>query len=243
MITFKQFVSESINDKGRLKALFVIGLPGAGKSYTISKLRGEISPLIVNTDRAAEFLSAKWGEKVSSSTWKDFRDSAHRMTKGSLKNYVNGLLPLFVDGTSNNVSNILHRIGILESLGYDVGVVFVHTSLETAIKRAKQRAASTSREVDEEFIKLVYDQNEENAAFLKNKVPFFRKIDNDTDELTNEAMLKAFKQVQKFFEEPINNPVGVRLIKQMQENKVKYMSPEIIPMQVLDNKIAGWYKV
>ena len=58
MPTFKQFISESINDKGIFKAVFVIGLPGAGKSYTVSQLRGSVSPKVVNTDIAAEFWAS-----------------------------------------------------------------------------------------------------------------------------------------------------------------------------------------
>ena len=59
-MNFEEFLlNESINDKGILKAIFVVGLPGAGKSYTISNLKGQISPKIVNTDVALEFLSKR----------------------------------------------------------------------------------------------------------------------------------------------------------------------------------------
>ena len=35
-MSFEQFLlNESINDKGILKAIFIVGLPGAGKSYTV----------------------------------------------------------------------------------------------------------------------------------------------------------------------------------------------------------------
>ena len=58
--SFKQFIiNESINDKGILKAIFVVGLPGSGKSYTVQRLRGTVSPVVVNTDKVAEFLSKK----------------------------------------------------------------------------------------------------------------------------------------------------------------------------------------
>jgi 4-hydroxy-tetrahydrodipicolinate reductase len=57
---FEEFLlQESINDKGILKAVFVVGMPGAGKSYTVSNLKGQVSPKIVNTDVALEFLSKK----------------------------------------------------------------------------------------------------------------------------------------------------------------------------------------
>ena len=124
MMTFKQFIDESINDKGILKAVFVVGIPGAGKSYTIKQLTGGVAPKIVNTDKATEFLSKKFEIESNSETWKSFfRDKTRPMTTAMLTNYLNGMLPLFVDGTSNDVSNVLGRAGILESLGYDVGLL------------------------------------------------------------------------------------------------------------------------
>jgi predicted kinase len=243
VISFKQYVSESINDKGILKAVFVIGLPGAGKSYTVKQMRGTVSPKVVNTDTAAEFLGSKWNKKISSENWHEFKDTAHRITKKALLNYLDGMLPLFIDGTSNDVSNILHRIGILESLGYDVGVVFVNTSFETALARAEARAKENGRIVDTDFIKQVQRQNRENASYLKSKVSFFKEVDNDgSGELTDKEMLEAFRRVQGFFSEPVQNPVGKRVLKQLETAKAKYLAPEIFPIEMLNNKIDGWYR-
>ena len=46
-------ISEGINDKGIFKACFMCGHPGAGKSYTLTKIKsGIIEPRIVNIDKA-----------------------------------------------------------------------------------------------------------------------------------------------------------------------------------------------
>lgn len=240
--TFKQFMTESINDRGILKAIFVIGLPGAGKSYTISKIKGPVSPVIVNTDKSIEFLSKKLGIEVNKDTWHNFADKSASMTREQLTQYVNGLLPLFVDGTSNDVSNILNRIGILESLGYDVGVVFVSASLETAMKRAVDRAKVTGRHVDEDFIKRVHEQNEENREYLANKVSFFKQVRNDTDELTDAVLMQAYKSVQAFFDSPIQNPVGKRTLEKMKEQKAKYLAPAVYDLDVIKKKVESWYR-
>ena len=242
MISFKRYLNESINDKGIFKAIFVIGLPGAGKSYTIKQLKGSVSPKIVNTDIAAEFLASKWKKEIKPDTWHEFKDSAHRVTKNSLMQYLNGMLPLFIDGTSNDVSNILHRIGILESLGYDVGVVFVHTSLETAMKRAEERAKTTGRHVDAEFIRAVDSRNIENARYLKSKVNFFRQIENDSDSLDDSQMVAAFKATQQFFDSDLHNPIGKRTLEQMKAKQQKYLVPDVVPLEVLAKKVEGWYK-
>lgn len=242
MLTFKQFVSEGINDKGLLKAIFVVGLPGAGKSYTIGQIKGPISPKVVNTDKSSEFLSSKWKKEINSESWSEFQDKSHKMTYLMLESYINGMLPLFVDGTSNDISNILHRIGILESVGYDVGVVFVQASLETSLRRAKERAEKIGRHVDEDFIKQVYERNKENASYLKSKVSFFKTVENDSDGLDDKEMMEAFKKVQDFFNRPVSNPVGKRTIQQLKDNGEKYLSPSILPPDVLSKKITGWYK-
>jgi hypothetical protein len=241
-ITFKKFISESINDRGLFKAIFVIGLPGAGKSYTVSKLKGTASPMIVNTDRASEFLSRRNGTKITKDTWSHFQDKTHKMTKASLENYINGMLPLFVDGTSNDVSKILHRMGILESIGYDIGVVFVHASLETAKRRAKEREEKIGRSVDEDFIEHVHFQNKENAGFLKSKVSFFKEVENDVDGINDEVLTAAFKAVQSFFLAPHQNPIGKRAIAEVLACNDKYLVPCAITKEELHEKLEGWYK-
>lgn len=241
-LTFRQFINESINDRGILKAVFVVGIPGAGKSYTVGKLGGAVSPRIVNTDRASEYLSKKLGRPVSGETWADFRDDAHRITKATLGNYLNSMLPLFIDGTSNDVSNILHRAGILESLGYDVGMIFIDTPLEVAKQRAKERAKTNNRHVDEDFIERVHALAAENRNYFKSKFQFFREIKNGTDELTDDALLEAFRKTTTFFDAPVNNPVGQRYLSTLQSAKDKYLVPQVLSKQELDKKLDGWYK-
>jgi dephospho-CoA kinase len=239
MTTFKTYITEGINDAGILKAVFIIGLPGAGKSYTAKKLKGAVSPKVVNTDIAAEFSAFKKDLNVSASTWPELEDASIRITRKALEGYVNSMLPLFVDGTSNNVSNILHRIGILESVGYDVGIVFVHASLETAIRRAEARSKLDGRVVSLEFIKSVDKVNLENAKYLQSKVDFFKQLEND-GELDNKLMQDIFKSVQGFFKEPVKNPVGKRHLEQMKDDSEKYLSPNVISAEVLRKKIEGW---
>lgn len=241
--SFKIFLNESINDVGRFKAIFIIGLPGAGKSYTIKQLSGKVAPRIVNTDRAVEFMAKKSGKMASGENWlSDFRDSSVRITTGSLKNYINGMLPLFVDGTSNDLSNIQHRIGILESLGYDVGVIYVHADLDVAIERAEKRAAQAKRQVDRKFIEHVFSQSEENASYLMSKVDFSKRIDNNGEGLDDAFMRKLFAETQSFFESPVKNPIAHRSLKILSAAGEKYLVPAVISDAVLSKKIEGWYK-
>ena len=241
MITFKQFINEGIEDRGILKAIFIVGSPGAGKSYTVKQLVGQIHPVIVNTDKAVEHLTTKNDD--DDFDWAKYRDHALRITKNQLSNYLNGLLPLFIDGTSNSVSNILHRIGILESLGYDVGLVHVTADWESVVNRLNIRNDAIKRKVDIEFAKNVYSQAEENVSFLKSKVAFFKEFKNSQyDTMSNEELLEIYKDIQKFFTAPIINPVGKRSIESLKASKEKYLIPSLVSKETLANKVNGWYR-
>lgn len=237
---FKEFMFESIEDKGIMKAIFIVGIPGSGKSYSAKKLSGTVSPKIVNTDRAIEYFIMK-GHNVTPDTWPKFKDDSHRITKSALGNYLNSMLPLFIDGTSNDASNVLARAGILESLGYDVGMVFIETSLETAIRRANERLKITGREVGEDFIRHVEKQSEENRKFFASKFSFFKTIKNDDGELDDATLTKAFKAVQQFYNEDVQNPVGKRFLEKMREDKLKYLA-DVMDQDVINRKLDGWYK-
>lgn len=243
MLTFKTFLHESINDKGLFKAIFIVGLPGAGKSYTSKALSGNVAPRIVNTDQASEFIARKIGKKVSSETWDElFKDTSHRITSSRLEQYLNGMLPLFVDGTSNDTSNILHRMGILKSLGYDIGLVYVATNIDKAIERAKQRENDIQRSTDEEFIRKVASVIEDNVSYLKGEVSFFAEVRNDGT-LDDAALSVIHRKVQGFFAKPLSNPIGKSHLNKLRENpKNKYLAPTILSQDVLAKKVQGWYK-
>jgi Zeta toxin len=242
---FKQYlqhIDEGINDKGIFKAIFVVGVPGAGKSYTISKIKGVVSPQVINTDRASEYLAKKLGVTSGEDNWSLFKDSAHRITVGHLAQCLNGMLPLFVDGTSSDVSNILARVGILESMGYDVGCVFVDTDLQVAIDRAERRAAAINRTVPQEFIKKVHSLSQENKQYLKSKFSFFKEARNNPGELDDEALQQLFTQVQGFFTAPLKNPVGIRALETLKGAKEKYLAPSVFSDEEIKNRASGWYR-
>ena len=242
--TFKQFLMhESINDRGIFKAIFVVGIPGAGKSYTVSKIKGSIPAAIVNTDKSVEFLIKKWNIPSTADTWPQFKDTAHRMTKNSLIHALNGMRPLFIDGTSSDPSAILRRAGALESLGYDIGLVHVGCSLSAAKAAAHERAAEIGREVDDEFIEAVAAHDRENTEFLASKFPnFFVSVNNERDELTDEAMNRAFSKAQSFFTAPLMNPIGKRAVDALQEQGQAYLVPTVVDMDYLTKIADSWYR-
>ena len=242
--TFKEyFLLESLNDKGIFKAVFIVGIPGAGKSYTVKQLAGPISPKVINTDRATEFLSKKFNMSANAKTWRSFfRDRTKPLTVNMLAGYLNGMLPLFIDGTSSDTSNIFNRAGILESLGYDVGMVFINTSLDIAQERAARRGAEIDRHVSVDFINQVHEVSEENREYFKGKFKFYKEVNNNPGELDDAAILQIYRKVAGFYNEAVDNPVGRRTIQKLIDSKEKYLIPSILEKEELKKKIDSWYR-
>lgn len=227
---FMEYIAESINDVGIFKAIFMAGQSLAGKSYVISKVsNGKIDPRIVNTDKMLEFLQTKGTPDL---------EKVKLLTKEQLVLYINSLLPLFIDSTSSNPNALIRRQGILSSLGYDTGMIFVNCSLETSIKRLELRA----RKVPPELIEEKYNEIEKLKPFYKTKFGFYEEIDNDEGELTDDVVKKAFKQVSSFFTEQLANPLGIKVVKKMKDNNWKYMFDGIHDKEYIEKLVSVWYR-
>ena len=238
MTRLKHYITEGINDKGIFKAVFMAGHPGAGKTYTLSKIKsGSIEPRVINTDLLFPFFKDQWGKE-----WGQIRDKVKSLSRNRLVLHLNSMLPMAVDGTAVRATIILRRKSILETMGYDTAMVFVNTSLETAIKRAKERQARTGREVTEDFIRESYAKVNKLKQFYRNKFMDWIEVSNDEGELTNSVITKAFKHMDRFYNSPISNPIGKEYVEEMKENGWKYLSPNVMSMDVIESTANAWYK-
>jgi len=225
-------ITEGINDKGIFKAVFMVGFPGAGKSFVITKIKsGEVEPRIVNTDKFFTLFKDKWN------AWEKIGGKVKTINKKQLALYINSMLPMFIDGTGSSTSLILRRRGILESYGYDVAMVFINTSIETSLERASKR----ERQVDPEFIKSAYEQINKAKPFYRSKFSNWMEIDNDVGELTDSVILHAFKVTKSFFNSEIINPIGREYKEKMIKNGWKYLSPNIIELSDIERSLQSWY--
>lgn len=248
MTTFKQFleseqlVLDSINDKGRFKAVFITGIPGAGKSYTAKSLSGSIAPAMVNIDRPTEFIVKKDKVKSTGDNWDEiFNDRATRMTLEALYHQINGIRPLFIDGTSNDGDAIMHRADLLERIGYDVGMIFIDTPVEVAKRRAAAREQTTGRAVDVEYIDKVYAASLENRPTFEARFDFFKVYSNGIDNMDNSTMNTLFKKTEGFFTEPLKNTTGIKAIQAMEEAKASYLVPAVYTEERLKSMVQTWY--
>jgi dephospho-CoA kinase len=245
-------INEGINDQGIMKAVFMAGHPGAGKSFVLNKIKsGNVEPRWVNTDKAfVEDKRLKKLEKQNPETifkifqehwnegWPLIKDDVKRINKNQLALYINSMLPLAVDGTSNSISLLHTRKGLLERFGYDTAMVFINTDLETAIARAKIR----SRKVNPDFIEQTFQQVTKHKAYYRSLFNEWQEIPNSEGELTPKVIQQAFKQMGRFFDSPIKNPVGQDTIKRMKEEGLKYLTPEIRDMSEIKKVVSVWYR-
>lgn len=234
MVSFYDYIIESIEDKGILKSAFMAGSPLAGKSYILSKIKsGQIEPRIVNTDKLYPLFKKEWQKE-----WKKISPKVKTITKNQLLLYLNSMLPLAIDGTSSNNSSLLRRVGLLKSLGYDAdAMIFVNTKLEVAIERLKKR----ERKVDIDFLKRAYNRIQETKNYYKNSFKIFIEIENNGP-INDKIITKAFNKLSNYYMSPVYNPIGQNIIRKMKENKLKYLIPDIYEKDFLHKIINIWYE-
>jgi len=105
-------LQEGVYDPNILKAFFLAGGPGSGKSYVIQRTTGGLGMKIVNSDNALEKLLKDAGlslkmppEEEEPRTAVRFR--AKELTAKRQANYVEGRLGLIIDGTGKTLNQIM----------------------------------------------------------------------------------------------------------------------------------------
>jgi predicted kinase len=161
----------------------------------------------------------------------NIRDESKK--KLALRNvpWLNGMLPIILDGTCKNALDTLKIKEKLESLGYDVYMLFVDTREDVASKRN----AARKRKVPDDFLRKVNNQVRANkSVFEKEFGQNFHYADNSTDWRSNPEGLNAFvASLQKFgrrVESPkINNPIGQKIVSTLEKNGGAYLADYFAP--------------
>ena len=146
MKTFDQ-LQEGVYDPNIFKAFFLAGGPGSGKSFVVRKTTGGLGLKIVNSDTAFEKLlkdadfSLDFRDMSPEKTLErdKIRKRAQEVTDKMKSNFVAGRLGLIIDGTGAEYGKIEKQVKMLQQLGYDTHMIFVNTSLDTAIERNNKR--------------------------------------------------------------------------------------------------------
>ena len=198
-----ELLKEGINDVGIFKAVFMAGGPGSGKSYVASKLGLKALGLRpVNSDDFFEQglkkagLSLKMPEDEEESR-EAVRVHAKALTAKRQDLYVKGRLGLIIDSTARDVKKIMTQNKLLKQLGYETSMVFVNTTLETAL----ERNANRTRSIPEKIVKSNHAEVRKSLGKLQGHFgrSSFIIIDNDGDEKDLEkATRKIYPRLKKF---------------------------------------------
>ena len=207
MLTF-QDLQEGVYDPNILKAFFLAGGPGSGKSYVVKRTTGGLGMKIVNSDNAFEKLlkdaglSLKMPPEEEESREK-VRVRAKEITAKRQMNYIQGRLGLIIDGTGREYDRISKQARELEGLGYDTHMIFVNTSIDVALERNAKRA----RSVPTPIVVNSWKATQANIGKFQNLFGnnFIILDNNDADE---DMMMQIFKRVRKLANKKVQNHRG-----------------------------------
>ena len=233
---------ESINDKNLFKAVFMAGGQGSGKSFVAKNMFGfdnfNISfsgAMLVNSDLLFEtgLEKANLPMIINMSNASIYaqqmaiRNRAKQLTKTKQSMWINSMLPIVVDGTGKDFDKITRQAEALKAIGYDVAMVFVNTSLETAL----QRNAMRDRSVDPNLVKKMWSEVQNNLgrfqSYFTPKNFIVIDCNNSFERGSKEEMNfkdNLYKVGTKLLEAPLENPIGINNIAYLRAHDGKYLS-------------------
>jgi len=219
MKTFQQLL-EGIYDPNIFKAVFLAGGPGSGKSYVVSKVVSGMGLKVINSDEPFERYLVKAGLSLKmpdeEQTERDIeRKRAKKVTSAKKGHAIDGRLGIIIDGTGKDYDKMIRQAAQLQELGYETSMVFVNTTLQTALERNRKRARSVPPEIAKQGWKDVQKNLPRFQRYFRNR--FFVADNNTGDDLT-----PITKAVRRAILKKVDNPIANAWI--ANELKKKQMS-------------------
>ena len=215
MKTFDQ-LQEGVYDPNIFKAFFLAGGPGSGKSFVVRKTTGGLGLKIVNSDTAFEKLlkdadfSLDFRDMSPEKTLErdKIRKRAQEVTDKMKSNFVAGRLGLIIDGTGAEYGKIEKQVKMLQQLGYDTHMIFVNTSLDTAIERNNKR----DRKLPLDIVKTYWNNVQSNIGKFQRLFGRKNFIVVDNNNAKEDVFLKVFKSVRKLATRKVKNYIAKQWI-------------------------------
>jgi len=225
MITF-QDLQEGLNDPNIFKAFFLAGGPGSGKSYVVRKTTGGTGLKVVNSDDAFEKLlrDANLSLKMppeEKAPREVQRKRAKALTKSRRDNYVEGRIGLIIDGTGKDYDKIASQSKDLRQLGYDTHMIFVNTSLDTALQRNAERPRSVP---DSIVVKSWNDVQSNIGSFSQHFRENFIVVDNN--DAGEDVFVKVFKQIKGLLRKKVQSPLAKQWVMQQMKDRGTTRAPK-----------------
>ena len=200
MLNFKSFISEGLEDIASFKAIMMAGGAGSGKSFVIelSGLRS-YGMKLSNSDPAYEKMLAKAGltltpDDIASAQGQAIRGDAKILTDKQKEMWLKGRLGLIVDGTGKDLDDVKEECKTMMDMGYEVGMIFVNTPLETSIERDKKRPRTLGPKlVTQTWKRVQANRNDFKRMFGKQ----FIEVENASTTTIEDLTAQANKAMQK----------------------------------------------
>ena len=157
---------------------------------------------IVNSDDIFEKYLKDAGFDMDMSTAKAEREAEERdkmrkrakqLTKKRQENYIEGRIGLIIDGTGKDYAKIADQATKLKQLGYDVHMIFVNTSLDTALERNAKRERTVPTDVATRSWNAVQRNIGKFSQYFRQN---FVVVDNN--DATEDVMTPVFKQIRVY---------------------------------------------
>ena len=217
----KQFndLQEGLQDPNIFKAFFLAGGPGSGKSYVVRKTTGGTGLKVVNSDDAFEKLLKDANLSLKMPPEEEaprdvVRQRAKAITKARKANYIEGRIGLIIDGTGKDYEKIASQSKDLRQLGYDTHMIFVNTSLDTAL----QRNADRPRSVPDSIVVKSWNEVQSNiGAFSQHFRENFIVVDNN--DAGEDVFVKVFKQIKGLLRKKVTSPLAKQWVMQQMKDR------------------------
>ena len=219
---FSQNLSESVNDRHPFKAVFMVGGPGAGKSFVARKMFHGENVKIINSDHILEFLMRRANMPLEfrkdSDIYQaqmDIRQKAKTINDRRMANVIDGMLSIVIDGTGKSLEKCKRQKDALEAIGYDCHMVFVDTPLHVSLERNAKR----ERKVDPDLVKQYWEQVHGNKDGFNTLFGHrFHTVSG------NEPEALLTRLARRMLLEPLSNPVGTSKVAQLKDSGKGYLS-------------------
>lgn len=244
-------IQESVNDKNILKAIFLAGSPGAGKT-TLAKKAFGIDRNNISSNSGMKFISAdsiyerKGGPRKMNFNRKNVVDKYEKsidMASDQFSNLMESSVSIVIDGTGRNYDSIKNKKTILEAYNYTCFMLYITAPEQDALKRNRKReersleatsVAAIHREVSEninEFKALfgkrlfIIDNSEErrrnDEKELKEKNKAIQSIKGTADFKKRYAELDSEFRKKSTVEGDIRKATSSILSEKIPESKIK----------------------
>jgi hypothetical protein len=221
MQSFKNFIVEGRNDPSIFHAVFMAGSPGAGKSHVAEQLAlpGQLGYKEINSDNEfTRYMKDAFLDLVLNVDQQFQRDVVRAVAKkhsqAKKRHAEIGRLGLVLDGTARNSGKVKSQKKELEAKGYECAMVYVSTSLESAIVSDDIRGATGGRSLGPEMITSMHKDVTKNIGVYKKMFGrLFFEVDNSVWEKTPSQTRRLYNTLAKWSKTMPKNRIAKQWMK------------------------------